>query len=157
MKKKLLLIFALLLVMSCSKPNVKKETKIVEKKAAPVVEKPKIVEKKATPVVEKPKIVKQKEKPVVQAKNEIPQNLKDKWEQRIKKQNQKEELQKKNKRKTEIAEQGVEPLIEEETEIAQANEDGAYKDGKRDGVWTFTDEKGIKEKEVVYNEDGQEL
>ena len=84
MKKQSLLFFALLLVISCSKPNVKKEMKIIEQEAAPVIEKPKIVEKKAEPVIEKPKIVIQKEKPVVQTKNEIPQNLKNKWEKRIK-------------------------------------------------------------------------
>ena len=76
MKKQSLLFFALLLVISCSKPNVKKEMKNVKQETAPVIEKPKVVEKKAEPVIEKPKIIKQKAKPVVQAKNEIPQILK---------------------------------------------------------------------------------
>ena len=179
MKKQSLLLFALLLVISCSKPDVKKEMKIVEQEAAPVVEEPisvgekaesvieeslivekkvepvveepSIVEKKVEPVIEKPIIVKQKAKPVVQTKNEISQNLKEKWAKRIKKQQIKDKLQQKKKRETKIAEQEIEPAMEKETEIAQANEAGAYKDGKRDGVWTFTDEKGIKEKEVVYN------
>ncbi len=66
MKKQSILLFALLLVISCSKPNVKKEMKIVEQEAAPVVEEPIIVEKKAEPVIEEPIIVKQKAKPVVQ-------------------------------------------------------------------------------------------
>ena len=145
MKKQSLLFFALLLVISCSKPNVKKEIKIVEQVAEPVIEEPKIVEKKAAPVIEEPKIIKQKTKPVVQAKNEIPQNLKDKWEQRIKKQQIKDKLQQENKREAEIVEQEIEPALEEETDIAKANEGGAYKGGKRDGVWTFTDEKGTKE------------
>ena len=57
MKKQSLILLALLMVISCSKPNVQKEMKIVEQEAAPVVEEPIIVEKKAEPVVEKPKII----------------------------------------------------------------------------------------------------
>ena len=60
MKKQSILLFALLLVISCSKPNVKKEMKNVKQETAPVIEKPKIVEKKAEPVIEKPKIVEKK-------------------------------------------------------------------------------------------------
>ena len=137
MKNQSLLILTLLLVISCSKPDVKKDVKIIEKEVAPVVEEPKIVKQKST--------------------NEISHNLKEKWGQRIKKQQIKDKLQQENKKQTKILEQKIVPVIEEETEIAQATEDGAYKDGKRDGIWTFTDEKGIKEKEVIYNEDGQEL
>ncbi len=58
MKKQSILLFALLLVISCSKPNVQKEMKIVEKKAEPVVEEPKIIEQEAAPVIEKPKKIK---------------------------------------------------------------------------------------------------
>ncbi len=66
MKKQSLLFFALLLVISCSKPNVKKEIKIVEQVAAPVIEEPKIVEKKAAPVIEEPKIMEKKAAPVIE-------------------------------------------------------------------------------------------
>ncbi len=47
MKKQSLILLALLMVISCSKPNVQKEMKIVEQEAAPVVEEPKIVKQKA--------------------------------------------------------------------------------------------------------------
>ena len=43
MKNQSLLFLILLLVISCSKPDVKKEVKIIEKEVVPVVEEPKIV------------------------------------------------------------------------------------------------------------------
>ena len=51
MKKLSLLLLALLLVISCSKPNVQKEMKIVEQETGPVVEKPKIIEQEPEPVI----------------------------------------------------------------------------------------------------------
>ena len=84
MKKQSLILLTLLMVISCSKPNVQKDLKIVEQEAKPVVE--------------EPKVVKQAAKPVVQVKKEIPKNLKGKWGERIEKQQIKEKLQQENKR-----------------------------------------------------------
>ena len=122
MKKQSLILLTLLMVISCSKPNVQKDVKIVEQEAKPVVEEPKVVKQAAKPVVEEPKVVKQAAKPVVeepkvvkqtakpvvQVKKEIPKNLKGKWGERIEKQQEKDKLQQEKEIKTEILEQEIE-------------------------------------------------